>query len=114
MAVDQEIANEAQALQELLTTLDPEARTLYAESILGRDAAEFLGTELGQYMVGCARQEYQDAVEKLKTVGWWRRRRIMDLQNQAWRAESFLGWMRDLVIRGKAAEVALDDKEGGL
>jgi hypothetical protein len=48
---------------------------------------------------------------KLKTVAWWRRRKIVELQNKAWRAESFMVWLRDLIIKGKAAELALEEGE---
>lgn len=103
--------SESAALQELIAKLDPESRTLFAEAALGRDAKEFFHTDLGRYLIGCAQQEYAAAMAKLKTVAWWRRRKILELQNQAWRAEHFMVWLRDLVIRGKAAEIALEDRE---
>lgn len=103
--------SESAELQELIERLDPASRTFFAEAALGRDAREFFESNIGRYMVGCAQQEYADAMSKLKRVAWWRRRRIVELQNQAWRAESFMVWLRDLVIKGKAAELALEDGE---
>jgi hypothetical protein len=103
--------SESAALQELIDRLDPESRTFFAEAALGLDAREFISSNIGRYLVGCAQQEYADAMAKLKRVGWWRRNRIIELQNQAWRAESFMVWLRDLVIKGKAAELALEDGE---
>lgn len=103
--------SESAALQELIDRLDPESRTFFAEAALGRDAIEFFESDLGRYMVGCAQQEYADAMTKLKTVAWWRRRRIVELQNKAWRAECFMVWLRDLVLKGKAAELALEEGE---
>jgi hypothetical protein len=103
--------SEAAALQELINQLDPESRTLFAEAALGRDAREFFDTDLGRYMVGCAQQEYAAAMAKLKTVAWWRRRRIVQLQNEAWRAEQFMVWLRDLIIKGTGAEMALEEQE---
>lgn len=102
---------EASDIQELIDALDPDSRTLFAEATLGRDATDFLKSELGRYMVGCAQQEYSDAMQKLKVTAPWRRRRINELQNQIWRAESFVTWLRDLVLQGKAAEVSLDERE---
>ena len=93
--------------QELLDSLDPTTRTLVAEADLGRQVPEFLRSELGRYLVGCALQEHAEALEQLERVAWWRRRRIQALQNQAWRARSFLGWLRSLIISGKSAENAL-------
>jgi hypothetical protein len=107
----QEPQSESAALQELIAKLDPESRTFFVEAALGRDAREFFDTDLGRYLVGCAQQEYALAVTKLKTVPWWRRRRILQLQNEAWRAENFMVWLRDLIIKGKAAELALEDRE---
>ena len=103
--------SESAALQELIERLDPESRTFFAEAALGRDAREFIESNVGRYLVGCAQQEYADAMAKLKRVAWWRRNRIIELQNQAWRAENFMVWLRDLVIKGKAAELALEDGE---
>ena len=103
--------SESAALQELIDRLDPESRTFFVEAGLGRDAREFLDSTIGRYMLGCAQQEYADAMLKLKTVAWWRRRKIIEFQNQAWRAESFMTWLRDLVIKGKAAELALEEGE---
>lgn len=103
--------SESAELQQLIAQLDPESRTFFAEAGLGRDAKEFFETDLGRYMVGCAQQEYAAAMAKLKTVAWWRRRRIMQLQNEAWRAEQFMVWLRDLIIKGKAAEMALEEQE---
>lgn len=103
--------DEGQAFQELLDSLDPESRLFFAEADLGRAAKDFLGTELGRYLVGCAQQEYKGALTKLKTTPWWRRRRIQQLQNEAWRAENFLMWLGDLVVRGRAAEHSLTERE---
>lgn len=103
--------SESAALQDLIDKLDPESRTFFGEAALGRDAQEFFESNVGRYMVGCAQQEYAEAMLKLKTVAWWRRRRIIELQNKAWRAESLLTWLRDLVLKGKAAELAMEEGE---
>lgn len=76
---------------------------LFAEAIIGRDAEEFIQSELGQYLIGCAEQEAQEAMHQLKSVFPWRRRKITELQNKIWRAESFQSWLGELVIKGKQA-----------
>lgn len=106
-----EVQSERDALHELIERLDPESRTFFTEAALGREAADFASSNLGRYIIGCAQQEYADAMLKLKTVSWWRRRRIIELQNRAWRAESMLTWLRDLLIKGRAAELALEERE---
>ena len=98
-------------LQALLAELDLPTRTLLAEVDLGRQVPEFLATELGRYLLGAAAQEYAEAMEKLETVAFWRWRRVRELQNQAWRAKSFVGWLRSLIISGKSAENSLIERE---
>ena len=82
---------------------------LYAEAVLGRDAEEFLSSDMGRYLIGRAQLEAQEAMEQLKKVSTWRRRRIQELQNKIWRAESIEAWLVELVSSGKAAEAALED-----
>lgn len=98
-------------LQEILAELDPESRVAFAEAALGRDSEEFFRSDLGRYLIGCAQQEYAEAGAKLKSVPWWRVFRITELQNQMWRSEQFMVWLRDLIIKGRAAESTLREEE---
>lgn len=98
-------------LQELLGALDPTTRTLIAEVDLGQQAKEFFQSDIGRYVVGCCQQEVADAQDKLERTAPWRRRRIQELQNQAWRARSLLAWLRGLIESGKAASDALAEAE---
>lgn len=82
---------------------------LLAEAVLGRDAEEFFATDIGRFLVGRCDQEIAEAQELLSKVSPWRRRRIQDLQNQVWRAQSVKGWLAELVTNGKAAEAALEE-----
>ena len=83
---------------------------LFAEAMVGRDAEEFIESSIGRYLIGCAEQEAQDALEQLKRVYPWRRRKITELQNKIWRAESIQSWLAELVIKGKQAIQQLDDE----
>lgn len=103
--------NEREELQQMLSSLDPASYSFFTEASIGREAKEFFHSDLGRYMVGCAQQEYSIASAKLKTTHFWRWRRIVQLQNEMWRAEQFMVWLRDLIIRGKAAENALEERE---
>ena len=98
-------------LQELLDDLDPQQRLLAAEFDLGLQALHFIPTELGKYLVGCAQQEYMEASYLLSKTAPWRRNRIQELQNQQWRAKSFLGWLSSLIVAGRSAEDALQAEE---
>ena len=82
-----------------------------AEAILGTDAKEFINSELGKVVLGFARQERDDALEKLKSVSPWRRNRIRDLQVRVWRAESFEGWLVGLIQAGQVAIEQLQEAE---
>lgn len=106
-----EFRDERQDLQDMIDALSPESRTLFAEADLGWQAKEFFDSDIGRYLIGCAQQEYSEASAALKTVAWWRAFRITELQNQMLRAENFMVWLRDLLIKGKGAELTLDDRE---
>lgn len=103
--------SEREALQELLDRLDPEERSLHAEFDLGEQAEEFFNSDIGRYMAGCARQDLEDAHRKLKSTLPFRWRRIQALQNDIRVAEMFMLYMRDLIIRGKAAGQALETRD---
>lgn len=86
-------------------------RALFAEAVLGEDAADFFHTELGKYIIGCAVQERHEALESLSSVPWWNSRKIRLLQNKAWRAEELVSWLNDLVVRGEAAKTILKEDD---
>ncbi|WP_282460103.1 hypothetical protein [Mycoplasmopsis arginini] len=86
-------------------------KELFAEAILGKDAEEFINSELGRFLIGRADQEIEEAVNELKICYSWRTRKIKDLQNRIWRAESFQNWLGELVIRGRQAMTQLDEPE---
>ena len=100
-----------QELAELLSTMDPETRTLFAEADLGEQCKEFVSSDIGRYLIGCARQEVVIASARLATTAPWRRRRIQQLQNEIWRAESLISWLRDLLLSAKSARASLEERE---
>ena len=81
---------------------------LLAEAVIGKDAEDFIQSDIGRYILGCAEQESNEAMEQLKRVYPWRRRKIQELQNQIYRAESIQSWLAELVIKGKQAIQQLD------
>jgi len=100
-------------LQELLQTLDPTTRTLVAEVDLGNQARDFMRSELGRHLVGCLTQEIVLAQEELSKVFFLRFWKIQHLQNQIWRSQFMLSWLRDLILSGKSADGALQESEHG-
>ena len=87
------------------------SQELFAEAILGRDAEEFIQSDIGKYLIGCAEQEAQEAMEELKHVYSWRRRKITELQNKIWRAESVQSWIAEIIIKGKQATQQLEGED---
>jgi hypothetical protein len=85
-----------------------EEEVLLAEAMLGRDAEDFINSDIGRYLLGRAEQEAAEASELLAKVNPWRRNRIRQLQNEIWRAQSIRGWLAEMVTSGKAAFHALD------
>jgi hypothetical protein len=98
-------------LEQELGELDLQSATLFAEAALGVDARHFLSSDLGRFMVGCARQDYETALQKLKTTPAWRWRRIRDLQFDMWKAEKFCEYLKELMVQGKQAERLLQESE---
>lgn len=81
-----------------------------AEAILGRDAEEFLNSELGRYLLGRAQEEEQEALDKLARISSWRRNRIKELQAEVWRARSVRLWLAEIIQAGRQAETQLQDQ----
>lgn len=85
-------------------------QTLIAEAILGRDAQEFLASDIGRYLLGRAAQEEREALEGLAVVKWWRRRRIIELQARIHRARSVRSWLAEIITDGRQAESVLEEQ----
>ncbi len=90
---------------------DAETHTLYATAAIGRDAEEFVQTDLGQTLIGMAQQHVHEAVESLKKAKPDDVEAIRSAQNEIWKAESFEAWLNELVIAGKQALAQLEERE---
>lgn len=89
---------------------DLTTRTLQAEAVLGKDAEEFLASDLGRVMLARAVEEEREALDALAVISPWRRRRITQLQAQLWRARSFKEWLTEVVINGHQALAQLEQQ----
>lgn len=76
---------------------------------MGREARQFMASELGQYLLGCADQEAAEAAEELTRVDPTDAKLIQSLQNRHWRGMSFRKWIEELIVAGQQAEEVLDD-----
>lgn len=87
---------------------------LMETAIFGREAQVFLATAVGQYLVKRAAQEAEEATRDLCKVLPFRWRRITELQNRIYRAQSVQAWLAEAVMDGIAAERSItgeDDHE---
>lgn len=84
---------------------------LLASAVLGKDAEEFLQTELGRFLTGRAEQEKQAALIQLSTVDSTDYTTIQKLQNQYYRADSFVGWLSELIQEGQQSFKILESQD---
>jgi hypothetical protein len=80
---------------------------LFAEVALSIEAEQFLNTDLGRYLIARSEEDIEDAKDKLATVPYWRKRKIIKLQNEIAVASKALQWMAEVLTQGQNAEVHL-------
>jgi hypothetical protein len=88
-----------------------DTESLVATATIGADAEEFLASDLGRMLISMAEQEAEEAMDKLKRTHPWRWRRISQLQNDIKRAESFKGWLVELIVSGRQAVETLEEAQ---
>jgi hypothetical protein len=86
-------------------------KELLAIAYMGGEAESFCRSEIGEYLLGRAKQAELDAVEGLASVSPWRRNRIRTLQNEIWRARAFQGWLAELITDGRMALEQLESED---
>jgi len=79
-------------------------------AVFGRQVEDFLKSDIGDYLLQCAKRKEMLAMEQLKRVSPWRRRRIQQLQNEIEIAESIQGWLGDAIASGHAALEQLQEE----
>lgn len=78
----------------------------------GKEVENFVTSTIGDYLLKRSEREITVALSHLKTVSPWRRRRIMDLQNQIKVAEMFQLWLADSIAEGHDALEQLQEENG--
>lgn len=82
--------------------------TLQAEAIIGFDADRLINSELGQVMIGIARQDASNAVEALIASDPDDATKGAFLRAEIRRHREFESYLRNLYARGKEAMNELD------
>jgi hypothetical protein len=93
-------------------SLDPNDPTVRA-AVFGEQVKLFLDSDIGTYLVGQAKHQVEANIDKLKSVAWWRKRRIQQLQNDIRTAENFATWLGDAYFAGLQATKYLEGKDDG-
>lgn len=77
----------------------------------GAKVAVFLESDVGKYLTKKADDEEREALEGLATVNAFEPEAIRSLQAQAWRANSFLGWLKEALEAAHEAHRELEHQE---
>lgn len=88
---------------------DPQVRV----AVFGQQVQDFLGTEIGDFLVRRAADSLDLAVEKLKKVDPTKTTEVMALQVEIKYLENFVSWLGGAVQDGLNAVAALEAGEDG-
>lgn len=90
---------------------DKDLDGLRAKETLGEKVVAFLQSDVGRYLTERAATEERDALEKLATVEPTDSKLIREIQNEAWRANSFVGWLQEAVNDAVSAHITMGERE---
>jgi hypothetical protein len=76
----------------------------------GREVELFLQSDIGDFLVKRSEAEIAEAVQLLKAVSPFRRRRIAELQARIQVAERFQLWLADAIASGHNALSQLEEE----
>jgi hypothetical protein len=74
-----------------------------AEILIGDDAEQFLGSELGRTVLGMAEQDLLAAAESLDSVSLTNQDKLIDLKVEIRVSKRFKSYLRELIDRGREA-----------
>lgn len=81
------------------------------EILIGDDADAFFQSDIGQYIIGRAQQDRDEALAGLKNIDPENAKEIRNLQNKIYIAESSLGWLQEMLIAGRQAMETLQESQ---
>lgn len=87
------------------------------EARMAETIRRFLGTELGEYLVGRAQiemEEAKDAMTRLNPFWPGAKRKLARLQQDYRVAEKFVKWLHEAIQNGDIAAAQLEDEFGDL
>jgi hypothetical protein len=92
--------------------IDQREREYFSQAKLGQDVIDFMHSDVGRYLHGCAKQEveaHRDALEKCNPDTIWGRRKIRRLQGKADAARNFMTWCAEAITAGEMAYHQLEE-----
>jgi hypothetical protein len=84
---------------------------LLSKAVLGRMIQDFLGEDIGNYLLARAQQDEQSALERLTHIHPWRHRAISKAQGDVRNARNFQVWLADAITEGVEATKLLSGEE---
>ena len=99
-----------------LDFINEQEQQFFAEAVIGLKAREFLTSEIGQFLHGCAKAEYAECRDKMFDLDPYTakgKQKYLKLKADAWAASHFMTWCVEAMNRGDEAEVMLNDMREG-
>lgn len=90
--------------------IDENEREYFAEAVVGQEMQEFLTSQVGQYLHGCAKQEYDRCRDEMFDTDPWTpegKQKFLQLKADAAAAAHFMRWCAEAITRGQQAEFML-------
>jgi hypothetical protein len=103
---------DAEDLMRQIHFVDKREREYFHQAKLGQDTIDFLRSDVGKYLHGCAKQEIEilrDELEKVNPDSIWGRRKLRRLQKKAEAARFFMTWCAEAIQVGEVAYRELDE-----
>ena len=95
-----------------LEFLNDQERTYFAQARLGEEVIQFLNSNVGKYLHGCAKQEVEElrnALEECNPDSIFGRRKIRRLQRKVGAARYFMQWCAEAINQGEFAYHQIDN-----
>ncbi len=84
-------------------TDDPTDNPLLRTAVFGKQVEQFLDSDIGVYLLQCAKTQSDEAVERLKDVDPQDWKAVMGLQWRIHEAEHIIQWLGDAIRAGLQA-----------
>jgi hypothetical protein len=81
-------------------------------AVLGRMCEEFIGSDVGQFLLSRAQREAFESIETLKSCPATDYTTIIEARATLRRAENFEAWLREAIEQGMQATQQLESEHG--